>query len=95
MIEQGLVAEVEKLVQMGYDFTLPAMSGIGYKQIGMYLRGELTLDKAVAKMKYETHRFARHQYAWFHLNDNRIKWFNIQYPIAVEIESTLAKFLEN
>jgi len=95
MIEQGLVAEVEKLVQMGYDFTLPAMSGIGYKQVGMYLRGKISLTETVQQMKYETHRFARHQYAWFHLNDNRIKWFNIQYPFEAEIEATLLQFLEN
>ena len=47
MVEQGLVAEVEKLVNTGYDFDLPAMSGIGYRQTGMFLKGELTLDAAV------------------------------------------------
>ena len=38
MFEQGLVKEVENLLEMGYDFTLPAMSGIGYRQVGQYLR---------------------------------------------------------
>jgi tRNA dimethylallyltransferase len=32
MVKRGLVAEVEKLVNMEYDFNLPAMSSIGYKQ---------------------------------------------------------------
>ena len=27
-------------------------------------------------MKYETHRLARHQYAWFRLSDSRIHWFD-------------------
>ena len=39
MIKQGLVTEVKQLVNMGYNFNLPAMSGIGYRQIGMFLRG--------------------------------------------------------
>ena len=29
------------------------------------LRGELTLDAAAQDIKYHTHRFIRHQYAWF------------------------------
>jgi tRNA A37 N6-isopentenylltransferase MiaA len=28
-------------------------------------------------MKTETHRLARHQYAWFRLNDGRIRWFGV------------------
>jgi tRNA dimethylallyltransferase len=52
------------------------MSGIGYKEIGQFLRGEMTLPEAIDKIKYETHRLARHQYAWFRLGDNRIHWFD-------------------
>jgi tRNA dimethylallyltransferase len=92
---QGLVREVEKLVKMGYDFTLSAMSTIGYKQIGMHLRGELSLEEAVQQVKYETHRFVRHQYAWFRLKDDRIKWFNILYPFEAEVESLVADFLQS
>ena len=93
MIEQGLVAEVEKLVNMGYDFNLPAMSGIGYKQIGMFLKGQLTLAAAIQQIKFETHRFVRHQYAWFRLKDDRIHWFDIKSQTGSEIETTLAKFI--
>ncbi len=65
MIEQGLVAEVERLAAQGYDWRLPSMSGLGYKQIGEYLRGEVSLEQAIANIKHATHRFVRHQYAWF------------------------------
>jgi len=91
MIGQGLVAEVEKLVNMGYDLNLPAMSGIGYKQIGMFLKGELTLAAAIEQIKFETHRFVRHQYTWFQLKDGRIKWFDIQSKTDSEITTLLAK----
>jgi len=76
MIQMGLVEEVEQLLKKGYSFSLPSMSGIGYKQIGQFLRGEMTLPQAIDKIKYETHRLARHQYAWFRLSDNRIHWFD-------------------
>jgi len=93
MIKQGLVAEVEKLVDMGYDFNMPAMSGIGYKQIGMFLNGELTLATAIQQVKFETHRFVRHQYNWFQLKDERIEWFDIQSKLDSEITTLLARFI--
>ena len=95
MIEQGLVVEVEKLVNMGYDFNLSAMSGIGYKQIGKFLKGELTLTAAIQQIKFETHRFVRHQYAWFRLKDDRIHWFDIKNRVDSEIEATLTEFLKS
>ena len=94
MIEQGLVEEVQKLVSMGYGFNLKAMSGIGYEQIGLFLKGELTLPAAIQKVKFETHRFVRHQYSWFRLKDKRINWFDILDDRAEsEIETLVAGFI--
>jgi tRNA dimethylallyltransferase len=76
MIQRGLVEEVEQLLKKGYSPSLPSMSGIGYKQIGQFLRGEMTLPQAIDTIKYETHRLARHQYAWFRISDSRIHWFD-------------------
>jgi tRNA dimethylallyltransferase len=77
MIRRGLVEEVQRLLGKGYSPLLPSMSGIGYRQIVQFLRGEMTLPEAVDKIKHETHRVARHQYAWFRLSDNRIRWFDM------------------
>jgi tRNA dimethylallyltransferase len=77
MVQRGLVEEVEQLLKKGYSPSLPSMSGIGYKQIGHFLRGEMTLPEAIDKIKYETHRLVRHQYAWFRLSDSKIRWFDV------------------
>ena len=95
MVERGLVTEVENLLNMGYDLILPAMSGIGYRQIGQFLKGELTLADAKQQIKSETHRFVRHQYAWFRLKDERIHWFDIQCHDNSEIERALAGFIKS
>ncbi len=94
MIEQGLVEEVKKLVKMGYDFHLPAMSGIGYKQIGLFLSGELTLVAAIQQIKFETHRFVRRQYNWFRLRDERIRWFDIESEVESEIIAEVDRFIK-
>jgi len=93
MIEQGLVEEVKRLVSRGFNFNMPAMSGIGYKQIGHFLRGELTLPGAIQQIKFETHRLARQQYTWFQLQDTRIKWFDIQRTADSQIMAPLNRFL--
>jgi len=87
MIQMGLVEEVEQLLKKGYNLSLPSMSGIGYKQIGQLLQGEMTLPQAIDKIKYETHRLARHQYAWFRLGDSRIHWFDSS---GAEAEANIA-----
>jgi tRNA dimethylallyltransferase len=70
------------------------MSSIGYKQIGRFIKGELTLPAAIQQIKVETHRVVRHQYAWFRLKDNRIKWFDIEGDnMYSEITTILAKFI--
>ena len=93
MIKRGLVDEVKQLVNRGYGLNLPAMSGIGYKQIGMFLKGELTLAVAIQQIKFETHRLVRQQYTWFQLKDDRIKWFDIQTTVDWQITAPLSRFI--
>ncbi len=95
MMKRGLVDEVKKLVQMGYGFNLPAMSGIGYRQIGRHLQGELSLAEAIQQIKYETHRLARHQYNWFRLNDERVQWFDVPGGVESAIAARVAEFLSS
>lgn len=72
MIEAGLVDETKRLLDR-YEIELPAMSGIGYKEIGSYLRGEISLDEAVQQIKWHTHQYARRQLTWFK-RDPRTRW---------------------
>jgi len=78
MMKRGLVDEVKGLLDRGYSPALPAMSGLGYKQIAACLKGEMNLDEAIQRIKFETHRFARSQYSWFRPKDENIHWFDIK-----------------
>lgn len=75
MMASGLVEEVRGLMERGYGLDLPAMASPGYREVGMYLVGPLTLEEAIARTKVATHQLARRQYAWFKLRDQRIRWF--------------------
>lgn len=76
MVTAGLVDEVRGLIDRGYGWNLPAMTGLGYRQVGQYLRGEVTLDEAIALIKKGTRRFVQQQYNWFRLADPRIHWLD-------------------
>ncbi|KWX87443.1 tRNA delta(2)-isopentenylpyrophosphate transferase [Paenibacillus riograndensis] len=76
MLADGLVAEVEGLLQRGYSRSLVSMQGLGYKEIAAYLAGEMTLDEAVTLLKRDTRRFAKRQLSWFrHMKE--IQWINV------------------
>lgn len=76
MMDQGLVAEVRALTARGYSYDLPAMTGLGYREIGKFLRGEMTLEEAIRLLRSNTRKFIRHQYNWFRLADPNITWFD-------------------
>lgn len=93
MIERGLVEEVRKLGEQGYGYDLPAMSGLGYRQIGCYLRGEISLEEAVRLIKRDTRRFVRQQYNWFRLDDEKIHWFQMLDDPYERIKGVILQFL--
>ncbi|MFN8540766.1 MAG: tRNA dimethylallyltransferase [Thermomicrobiales bacterium] len=68
MVAAGLVDEVRGLIERGYSPALPSMSGIGYAEIAAYLGGEGTLAEATERIKFNTHRYVRHQETWFRRN---------------------------
>jgi tRNA A37 N6-isopentenylltransferase MiaA len=58
---------------------------LGYPQMGAVLRGELTIAAAAQDIKHHTHRFIRHQYAWFRPADPRIEWFDVAQANAADV----------
>ena len=78
MMARGLLAETQRLLEAGYAPQLPALTGLGYRQMIQYLQGELSYDDAVAAIKQQTRRFVRQQYTWFRLDDARMTWFDLE-----------------
>jgi tRNA dimethylallyltransferase len=93
MLERGLVNEVKSLLAEGYQSDLPAMSSLGYRQIGQYLTGELSLEEAVHLIKRETRRYIRQQYNWFRLDDPEIHWFDANGQFYGVLQKLVADFL--
>ncbi len=75
MVEKGLVEEVEALKQKGLTAKDVSMQGLGYKEILMYLNGEITLDEAVYRIKRDSRHFAKRQITWFK-REKEVIWLN-------------------
>ena len=65
MAEQGLVAEVERLLEAGYGPEDPGMTGTGYREVAAYLVGQTSLEDALDRTRSLTRKYARRQLTWF------------------------------
>ena len=65
MVREGAIEEVKALLARMLNPNLPVMRGIGVREIGGFLSGEITLEDAVAAGQQATRRYAKRQYTWF------------------------------
>jgi len=75
MITEGLVQEVQSLLNIGCTRNMVSMQGLGYKEIIDYLQGEITLEEAIYKIKRDTRHFAKRQLTWFR-REKDVRWIN-------------------
>jgi tRNA dimethylallyltransferase len=73
MIKEGLLDEVSSLVESGYGLDLKPLRSVGYRHMGLVLKGEMSLDDARELMKRDTRRLAKRQLTWFR-GEDEIQW---------------------
>jgi len=76
MVSRGMIGEVRRLLDAGYDERLPSMGGIGYRQFCAVLAGRLGEDDALSLMIRDTTRYAKRQMTWF-ARDPEIRWIDV------------------
>jgi tRNA dimethylallyltransferase len=74
MVENGLVKEVEGLLERGYKSNLKSMQSLGYNHIIKYLQEQYDWETAMHEFKRDTRRYAKRQLTWFRA-DERILWY--------------------
>lgn len=85
MVNQGLIEEVRGILEKYNQFPT-AMQGLGYKEVVEYLKGDISKEEMIEKIKLETRHYAKRQLTWFRKNKETI-WLNgensIQYNIDI------------
>ena len=68
MLEQGLLAEIQGLLDSGVPEKATSMQAIGYKEFVDALQGRCTLEEATALVQQSSRRYAKRQLTWFRRN---------------------------
>lgn len=76
LMEQGLLQEVQGLLDMGLTEEHISMKGIGYKELIGYLQGNYDLDTAISQIQQNTRHYAKRQLTWFRRYDT-MEWFDL------------------
>ena len=72
MVENGLIEEVEGLLEKGYTSHLRPMQSIGYRHVSNFLEGTWDLEKTVSQLQTDTRRYAKRQLTWFRADPEMI-----------------------
>lgn len=92
MLGRGWVEEVKGLLAMGYSETSKPFSGIGYREILLYIKGLILYEDMVEEIKKQTRHYAKRQFTWF-AKEKDVNWF--RYPDDKEnIRVKTTEFLE-
>lgn len=93
MIQDGLVEEVQGLLQSGVPRNAISMQGIGYKETAAFLAGELSREEMIDEIKKNTRHFAKRQLTWFR-REKDVIWIEKEPETAdAEIEGKILKII--
>ena len=80
MLDQGLVAEVERLYRRGdLHPQLPALRAVGYRQVWQYLTGELDYAQMRERAVIATRQYAKRQLTWLRSEPDAV-WLDSESP---------------
>jgi len=87
MIEDGAIDEVENLLKLNYNNTLPIMKAHGVPEIQSYLNNEVSIEECISKIKQVTRNYVKRQHTWWRSSNlNIFKKFD-QFPDEIDIKS--------
>ena len=77
MWQEGLLAEVRRLLDMGYAADLRPLQSLGYRQALAVIRGEVGEAEALAEMQRATRNYAKRQVTWFR-RESVAEWITVR-----------------
>lgn len=91
-LEQGMVDEVQRLLDAGVSREFLMKLGLEYRYLTRYLDGELTYDQMVLELGNAIKKFAKRQVTWFK-KDPSIHWLDMRTDPAAQASALIDAFL--
>ncbi len=91
----AIIAETERLVELGFKPEDPGCQSLGYRQAFDYLAKKISRDALFESLLIETCQYAKRQETWFN-RDPKVRWIDAGRQldpagIAQKIENTIQK----
>jgi len=91
-LEEGMLDEVQKLLDSGLTPEQLIYYGLEYKFLTLYLVGQLSYDDMFRQLEIAIHQFAKRQMTWFRGMEKRgtkIHWVNGHLPMEQKVNEVL------
>lgn len=91
-LEEGMIEEVKRLLDMGIKPEDLIYYGLEYKFLTLYVIGELSYQEMVSQLEIAIHQFAKRQMTWFRGMERRgftINWLDASLSTQEKTEKTL------
>ena len=78
-IDEGMIEEVENLIENGMPIARLDYFGLEYKFVGRYLKSQITKEEMIVNLTTSIRKFAKRQRTWFRRMEKRginIHWIN-------------------
>jgi len=87
MIKKGAIPEVEKLLKLNLDNSLPIMRAHGVPEISLFLQKKINLDECIAKAQQVTRNYVKRQHTWWNSSNIRIQQKITEFPDQYDLNS--------
>ena len=91
-LDEGMVDEVQKLLDEGIAPEDLIYYGLEYKFLTEYITGQLTFDEMFKRLEIAIHQFAKRQMTWFRGMERRgftIHWIDATLPMDEKIKTII------
>jgi tRNA dimethylallyltransferase len=91
-LNEGMIEEVEQLLESGISADRLKLYGLEYKYVAMFLVGELSKDEMSSLLNTAIHQFAKRQMTWFRRmekNGIKINWLEGEDGMGNNLEKVL------
>ena len=91
-LDEGMVEEVQRLLDSGVDSEKLLFYGLEYKYITWYILGQISYDDMVKKLNIAIHQFSKRQMTWFRRMQRKgvaINWVDGMLPLEERAAKTL------
>ena len=92
-LEEGMIAEVQSLLDEGIPAEDLVYYGLEYKFVTEYLMGQLSYDDMFQRLEIAIHQFAKRQMTWFRGMERRgftIHWIDALQPMDTKVEEIIS-----